>query len=428
MDFKRLLKLNGIPIDWAVNEFQLIKRKPNMLQWQMGKARSIMKYHFEQNTFYKHFVNQIPVNWEDLPIISKNHLRGDYLSKMPSCISKKDMLASSTSGSSGTPMQYAKDRFCHALTWALIEDRYQSAGVDLNDLQARFWGIPLNLKDFIKERLKDRLCNRSRFVVFDLSDKVLEDWLVRFKNRRFKYIYGYPNTLLCFVHYLIKKGVILKEVCPTLKTCIITSEVCSKEDQQLLEQVLGVPVANEYGASEFGILGFQDESEWKVSDELVYLEVVDDENRVLPDGVEGRLICTSLFNKATPFIRYEVGDIVKLRRHNNQTWITGLIGRVSDMVLLPSGKKLSSNTFFYFARKIVEQTGAVQEFVVKQKSLDHFELHMVSKRNLKIHEIQKIQDGMNIYLEKGLKLDIVYVDSIERKGNGKFQIFSSDIN
>jgi len=53
---------------------------------------------------------------------------------------------------------------------------------------------------------------------------------------------------------------------------------------------------------------------------------------------------------------------------------------------------------------------------------------MVSKRNLKIHEIQKIQDGMNIYLEKGLKLDIVYVDSIERKGNGKFQIFSSDIN
>jgi phenylacetate-CoA ligase len=39
-----------------------------------------------------------------------------------------------------------------------------------------------------------------------------------------------------------------------------------------------------------------------------FVEILDDENNVLPYGQEGRIVI-SLFNKAHPFIRYDIGDI-----------------------------------------------------------------------------------------------------------------------
>jgi phenylacetate-CoA ligase len=60
---------------------------------------------------------------------------------------------------------------------------------------------------------------------------------------------------------------------------------------------------------------------------------LDDENNVFY-GQEGRIVITSLFNKAHPFIRYDIGDIGILGRKSTlqKTYLKKkLIGRTNDV-------------------------------------------------------------------------------------------------
>jgi phenylacetate-CoA ligase len=78
-----------------------------------------------------------------------------------------------TSGSSGTPFIFAKDKYCHALTWASNKYRFGWYGIDFNSsYQARFYGIPMDFIGNKKERFKDFLSHRYRFSIFDLSDAI----------------------------------------------------------------------------------------------------------------------------------------------------------------------------------------------------------------------------------------------------------------
>lgn len=38
------------------------------------------------------------------------------------------------------------------------------------------------------------------------------------------------------------------------------------------------------------------------------MKILNDDNEVLPYGSEGRIVVTSLYNKAFPMIRYDIGD------------------------------------------------------------------------------------------------------------------------
>jgi phenylacetate-CoA ligase len=50
------------------------------------------------------------------------------------------------------------------------------------------------------------------------------------------------------------------------------------------------------------------EGEWQVNAETLFVEILD-ENGSSPLREKGRIVITSLFNKAHPFIRYDIGDI-----------------------------------------------------------------------------------------------------------------------
>ena len=115
--------------------------------------------------------------------MKKSDIQAPLNDRISDGYSAKNSHIHNTSGSTGTPFYFAKDKFCHALSWALIYNRFNWHGIKNGyDLQARFYGIP---KDFIKntkEKLKDFFSSRIRFSVFDLSDRVLESYLKMFKK------------------------------------------------------------------------------------------------------------------------------------------------------------------------------------------------------------------------------------------------------
>jgi phenylacetate-CoA ligase len=426
------LRINGFPIKKATAEFEKIIAIPEekFEAYVINKRNEIVNFHLQNNSFYQKLVGKPEVdNWNNLPVLTKKDLQKPLVERLSKAYTKKNVFVNKTSGSSGAPFIFAKDKMCHAITWASIIYRFGWYNIDLNSsYQARFYGIPLDFIGNKKERLKDFLGNRYRFSIFDLSDEVLENVLKKFQTSKFDYINGYTSSIVLFAKFLKQKNIVLKSVCPTLKVCLVTSEMLFEEDKMLMEKQFGVPIVNEYGASELDLIAFENtKNKWQVNSETIFVEVLDENNQPVPNGKEGKIVITSLYNKAHPFIRYEIGDVGVLDEKSTfkKPILKKLIGRTNDVVVLPGGKKSPGLTFYYVTKSIIEDDGNVKEFVVKQTRIDSFEIDYVSEIELTSTQIEKIKRAIELYLEPNLKFIYTRKLFLERTKRGKLKQFQS---
>jgi phenylacetate-CoA ligase len=84
----------------------------------------------------------------------------------------------------------------------------------------------------------------------------------------------------------------------------------SDDASDLVRKTFDCEVAQIYGCSEMGAVALQspDDGTLLVCEENVMVELLDDDDQPVEPGETGRVILTSLYNYATPFIRYEIGD------------------------------------------------------------------------------------------------------------------------
>ena len=428
--FNLSLKFKGFPLKKAKYILKTIQKNDDFNAYLEKQKQTIVTYHLNNNSFYKKFAKEAkPKDWNSIPVMTKRQLQQPLKDRLSEGFTVKNVYINKTSGSSGDPFIFAKDTFCHALTWAGFINRYGWFGLDFNiSKQVRFYGIPLDKKGYYKERFKDFLSKRYRFSVFDLSDAQFEKNLNIFKTTKFEYINGYTSTIVQFAKYLQRKHVVLNTICPSLKICIVTSEMLFKEDRFLLEAQFGIPVINEYGAAELGLIAFQNtKNEWIINTEDLYIEILDENNQVLPYGEEGRVVITALYNKAHPFIRYDLGDIGKLSKESTQQKpiLESLIGRTNDIAHLPSGKKAAGLTFYYVTKTVIEDDGNVKEFIIEQLKLDTFKISYVSSHELSEVKLNSIKNAVAHYLEPHLTILFERKTALERSPRGKLKQFKS---
>lgn len=432
--FDLTLRLNGFPIKKAKSVLDSILniQESDFKNYMQSKRKEIVQFHLKNNSFYKSFGKSISIeDWNSVPIMTKQDLQIPLNKRLSKGYTIKKVYVNKTSGSSGDPFIFAKDKFCHALTWAEIQNRFGWYEIDFNSsLQARFYGIPLDRKGYYKERIKDYFSHRFRFSVFDLSDETFSKHLKKFNSTPFKFINGYTSPIVQFAKFLKREDIILNTICPTLKVCVVTSEILFKSDKNLMETQFGVPVINEYGASELDLIAFQNiNGDLQINSETLYIEILDEKNTPLPHGNEGRIVITSLYNKAHPFIRYDIGDIGIIFEKSTfkKPVLKKLIGRTNDIAILPSGKKAAGLTFYYITKSIIEDDGNVKEFVIDQNTKSDFKINYVSIKELSTEKKEMIIHEMEKYLESGLNITFVRKAELKRSKSGKLKQFSSSV-
>ncbi len=457
--FERTLQVSGYPIKKAEQDYLHLMALPaeELVNWIQNQRKIILRHHLENSVFYQSLVQnhlgdkdpksakaienlvlkgpeslstpELELLWSRLPIMTKSDLQRPLSERYAAGYGPRNTHKHKTSGSSGHPFVFVKDRYSHAYSWAEIKQLYLGWGIALGvDLEARFYGIPLRGLARQKERLKDKLAHRQRMVIFDLSDTKLEAMLKRFKQYPFAYLNGYTSSIVRFGQFLAQKSIVLKEICPTLKACIVTSEMLFPEDKALLEKALGVPVINEYGASELGVIAMADPSgALAVNQSSVYLELVDDFGRAVASGATGRVVLTALHNKAHALIRYDIGDLAQWDTQSlpHSPKLSVLLGRTNDMADLPQGKKVPGLTFYYVTKAVINDQSPVSEFVVEQHRVDHFVIRYVSERVLDEKEAQQIQTALEDYVGAGLSLDLIHEAVLDRSKRGKLRQFSN---
>ncbi|WBL25657.1 phenylacetate--CoA ligase family protein [Zunongwangia sp. HGR-M22] len=430
--FKLSLQFNKFPVNRARKILDDIQKIPeeDYQNFVEKKKREIVEFHLRNNNFYKDFIGDRSIeNWEDIPVMTKKDLQIPLNNRLSKGFNLKNTYIGKTSGSSGHPFTFAKDRLCHAMAWEGFNDHYNWHGIDLNkSLQARFYGIPLDFYGNLQERIKDRISLRRRFTIFDLSDAKLQSFLNRFKKSNFNYINGYTSAILLFAKFLQKKEIVLKNICPSLKLCIVTSERLFDKDKEIIEKAIGVTVINEYGASEVGLIAFENQKrEWCLNSKDLYIEIVDQNNKTLPVGQEGKVIITSLYNRAHPIIRYAIGDIGILdeKSTTKKPILKSLIGRTSDVAKLANGKVVPGLTFYYVTKTIIDDAGSTKEFVITQTDIDTFEIEYVRENDFEEEEIAKIADAVEKYVGKNLNVNFKRKHMLNRTKSGKLKQFTS---
>lgn len=264
------------------------------------------------------------------------------------------LMASTTGGSSGRPLQFWTDA-CKEVRHNAQKLRFrQWFGVRAGDRQVDFWGSPIELgKSSHVRRLKDRyLLNQALCSAHDLTPQRLEDYARLLGRFRPHLIYGYPTVIGRVARLLAADPDRFGGWRPQAVIC--TSEMLFPEVRAAIQAGLHAPVGNEYGSRDAGLTAHEcPHGRLHIAAEHVWVEV--DPATRDDDGV-GDLLITNLDGWGMPFVRYRVGDRGRLSDERCPCGsplpvLDRLEGRRNDFLVGGGGRRVHGSAANYVLRQ-----------------------------------------------------------------------------
>jgi phenylacetate-CoA ligase len=202
------------------------------------------------------------------------------------------------------------------------------------------------------------------------------------------------------------------------------SELVSTDTAVDVQAKLGCEILRIYACAEMGCIALHSEAEheYEICEETVLVEILDEGDNPVAPGETGRVILTSLYNYATPFIRYEIGDYATLSDMPAASGRTlqklkRVVGRKRNALVRRSGDRLWD--FDVITPQLREQFPS-HCFLIEQPDLDTIVVSFVPDP---AREVVPDQDALTSYfrglLRTPVKLELKTVDAIVRSSGGK---------
>ena len=366
-----------------------------------------------------------------LPPLSKEELRNNF-KKLMSKGKFKYIEIVETSGSTGIPLQFFRDRVTFGYTLASLYRARRWWGLDIGSMEAMLWGVPISAKAKVKAKIRDFLLNRFREREYNIDLDTLFEFYNKIIKKKPDYIFGYTSMVYEFA--LFVKGIKGDGNDLGLKAVICTAEKIYDYQRDTIQKVFGCGLISEYGATETGIISYEcKEGANHISDDCVYVEIVDENNRPLPDGETGKVLVTVLNSCCLPVIRYDLGDIASKSVTScscgvNLSILEKIDGRTSDIVVTPEGRVFHSIIFYYIMKDFAEKFVGIKQFKVIQKQFDRLELHIVKDKDFSGAAESYLRNRVTEKLGDEIQLDLLYSDRIEREKSGKLRDFETKID
>lgn len=359
------------------------------------------------------------------PLIDKTYISDN----IENFRNKKISLLSSrgTSGSTGQPFNFYRDRFALAYMDAVMYNAYAWHGVATGERQSRFWGMPFDPKKKREAVLKDFLMNRIRFSAFELTDEMFNKYYLKMCKFRPGYLYGYPSLIYEFARFCRDNSYSFKHL--NIKVVVVTGEKLVNIQKKMIEDVFSVKVIQEYGCSEVGVIGFEcPHGKMHVMSPNVIVEVVRDGNSVVDEP--GEIVVTELNAKSFPFIRYKIGDLGVIKSTQCSCGIKWPLmevkeGRIDDYIITPEGKKVYDAILAYTFN---EYNKYIKMFKAAQRKNGDLEIKVVLTGDCDKAVLANCRKKLNHRIGPTIPVKFVIVNSIKREKSGKLRYFVSELN
>ena len=400
--------------------------------YKLEKLRKLLIHAYENVPFYTKRMDNCNFNpfiinsisdLEKLPPLSRSDLQTSWKDIVRSGINIDILHKGSSSGSTGEPVIYFKDKSSISSGRAALLLGWGLSGWEFGSKGLHIWGNPSTVNNEWKKtgsKLKTVVFNHYKFPAYTLVEesKIME-CIELIKNKNFDFIDGYTNALYIIASFMKDNNISLKR---KLNQVFTTAENLQPFQREIIELMLG-PVFDGYGCGEINGIAYECKEckKYHIIDPHVVVEYGD----IVSENGGRELMITDLDNYSFPLIRYKNGDLgtpLKDKSSCSVPWnrIDQIEGRVSDIINLPNGGTLSVPSFF--GSMLLRKVKGIRQYQVIRISKTMLEINFVVTREYSAKDEDIINEALDDYLLGIMEYKVVYVEKIESSKNGKFKL------
>ena len=434
-----MLKLLKMPFLLRSALKRLDYNQSELKRFQEDKIKGLIKYCYDNNSFYRDKMKKAGVIPDDvktvsdlnkLPIVKKDEFRSQSISSLMSrgySLEKLRMLK--TSGSTGKPLQ---------LYLTSSEDLWRKAvylranifcGQKIRDKWV-FVTSPGHFSDTTGIQKFFNVYAQRCISIFDDIDVQIN----RIGGIDPDVLDGYSSSIVL----LAKRCDDIDDHNINPRLMFGNAEVIDEGSVKYVEDVFDAPYYDQYGSVEFNRTAWQCPSKlgYHLDVDSVITQFLDDEGNEVSYGERGRIVLTSLFNYAMPFIRYDIGDVgVPLDGLCDcglpLPLMKSVEGRRDSFIMLPGNRLISPRnltvTMSYF-----EYYYFMEQFRITQKRIDEFEI-LIKLKKTDINAdlfINKLINHLNNFLNlhnNEVNYRVYFVEEIKPGPGGKLVAVKSEV-
>lgn len=191
------------------------------------------------------------------------------------------------------------------------------------------------------------------------------------------------------------------------------------------EQAFGVAPLDVYVTSELGTLGWEcpkTRGVLHLNDDMQIVEIVDDNDRPVPEGETGQVVVTQLCCLAQPLLRYRLGDLAARLPGTcgcgrGLARLSPVQGRTRHVIRTPDGRAL----YGILLSRVIGPFHEVRRWQLRQTASDRLSLLVVPSPTWRPEAAQEIARHLAEKFGAALRFEVVPVEDIPLAPTGKFQ-------
>ena len=406
---------------------------------QEKQLRNMIDFAYKNVPYYHKLFDDLKLNPSDikgtedlekLPILTKEIIKQNWEGFKPVNLNKMRYYEQVTGGSTGTPFKYRLSKFDRFLSGALLYRGWGYGKYELGDKMVFLAGTSLDVgtKPYIIKIMHEISRNLKKLSAFDMGEKEMQEYVNTINSFKPKFIRGYASSIYFFSKWIEENDMEIRQPLAVFTT----AEKLYPNMREKIGAVFNCDVYDAYGLSDGGLGAYEcpEHLGLHIDTERSVMEVVDKDGKQLENG-EGKILATSLYNYAMPFIRYDTGDLGYIIDDTcgcgrGYKLIKEIVGRGQEFLIDPTGRYIHGAAFYYEIILELDTVNEIKEIQVIQKSQDKIILKIVSTNNFDESQVYKIREIVRKRFS-GLDVEFKFVDKIEKTRAGKYKFIINEI-
>lgn len=400
---------------------------------QDGCLRDLVAHAYSTVPYYRRQFDAIGLKPSDvggqadldkIPLLTRADIKANFDDLWSTSVRPRRRRTGHTSGTTGTPLTLGYDLDTVWMTYAVFDRHYRWAharfGRDGDRIAVARGNVIVPLDQRVAPFWRHNRMQRQLLLSsFHLSPSTLPEYFEALRAFAPAVMDGYPSTLYVLAKYLQGRG----EFFP-VKAAVTSSETLYDFQREVIEERFACKVFDYYALAERVIFSGECDAHdgHHVAMEYGLAEVVDERGQLVSDGTVGRLVGTSLINRAMPLLRYVTSDLSAMRPGvcrcgRALVRMEDVTTKAEDMLTLKDGRLISPSVLTHPFKPL----DSIEGSQIVQTAPDAVTVRIVAGPAFSDHLRDHLVHELAARIGADVRIDVQLVDRLEVSPNGKFK-------
>lgn len=357
-----------------------------------------------------------------LPVLRKSEVQQEPAAFLSEAVPERERVRMHTSGTTGAGLHFWTSHPALREQYAIWWRHLHRHGLRQGQWCAYFAGrsvVPVGQRKppFWRVNVPGRQVLLS---AYHLNDANAVFYMQELGRRKLPWLHGYPSFITQIATYILDSGFDLGYRPRWITT---SSENLHAHQARVIEAAFGVKPVQNYGLAEMSAnISQAPDGRLHVDEDFSAVEFV----AIGQDGLH-KVIGTNFSNPATPLLRYDTGDLVRIAGSGDSDAHGGRVvdsidGRQEDYVVLPNGVRIGRMDHIF--KDLVN----VREAQIRQHRPGAITVLVVKAAQFGEADEAAMVREFRARLGDDMLIDIRYVDRIEKTRTGKLRFVVSEMD